>query len=658
MQKRSIILTLVIVMMLLAGCNVNLPETPGKAYEQAAKLAAEYQCTDSDSGKNLHDYGYTIELVNGQNIKNADTCAGSILYEAVCRQGEVKAIEKIDCQDYEMICTNGACAVSASTIDEQQCIDSDDGLNMMDFGFTTEFRNNRQITNDDKCTGNVLREAVCKQGITKATERVNCQDYGMVCLEGTCVQDDEEAGAGGQGPGLGGQGAGAGGQGQGQGNGAGAGEEEEGQGEAGAGDQGAGAAGGQRGPGGLGGIGADDLSRIGRDRLDNIGALADALERARGAGGQAGARGTTCTDSDNGINSAVAGTVRLNSDGHVTTWPDACSVDSPNTLLEEYCPEADARGVRQIDCVAEGKQCSNGACVPLQRADRGAGQAGASNSNGIEQIICTDSDNGQNPWTFGTVRETEPNGHSASFSDNCLLDGNKVSEQYCSDAHRRGSRTMDCTTQGGICRNGACVNRPGTSRPDQATCTDTDGGMVPEHRGTATSTLRGTPTTVSDQCSGDVLIEAYCGNDNLIATRNIRCGADETCSNGVCIVRQREAAAFCLDNDGDDYLTAGQITIVDEQFRATVEADVCVNENRLTEKICRGTAPSSKTYYCSDYGLSCLNGKCVQLRVGRMQQALETPSPAAQQTVSQAIRPPTIIKQYPILNTIAIKKLI
>ena len=181
MQKRSIILTLVVVMMLLAGCNVNLPENPGEAYTQLAQqvvqqvakgqtqiAAPAHECTDSDDGKNLHDYGYTMESVAEQTIKNTDTCSGNILQEAVCKEGFVKAIDAVNCADYSMICVNGACTVSAEAVEEQQCIDSDDGLNMMEFGFTTEFRSGRRITNDDKCSGNTLYEAVCKNGITKA----------------------------------------------------------------------------------------------------------------------------------------------------------------------------------------------------------------------------------------------------------------------------------------------------------------------------------------------------------------------------------------------------------------------------------------------------------------------------------------------------------
>ena len=687
MQKRLIILTLVVIMALISGC-IYLPESPGKAYESAAKLAAEYQCTDSDSGKNLHDYGYTIELVNGQNIKNADTCAGSILYEAVCRQGEVKAIEKIDCKEYDMLCTNGACAVSASTIDEQQCMDSDDGLNMMEFGFTTEFRNGRQITNDDKCSGNILYEAVCKQSITKATERVRCQDYGLVCDNGACAQEvDEEQDAGAA-----------------EDQEAAENEEEEED-----------AAGGQRGAAGItsctdpDGLNSHVLGTVTivyrdgsqntyRDECDPTGrylqeqrctvdlnnnptfgtrsidcqATGEVCSNgvcAAAGGGARGAAQATCTDSDNGVNAGVRGTVTItNPDGRIVAKSDGCYdegglgiTDQGQYVADYVCNEANPgiSTLMPINCEAQDKTCRNGVCV-------------AEEGEPAPVFTCTDSDGGINFARAGAVTETI-NGRPTISPDLCAAGSDALFERYCGNDHRVSTMTIRCGEQGKQCVDGACapfspapVFEPRILDPvllsprqlEPLACTDTDGNN-PDIMGTLR--LRD-GTDYLDVCHYDniKLTEQYCSEGNAQGTVGITRGvatidcsqSNKVCKDGACVVRaEAQSVRLCQDNDGDNPYVFGQVNVI-VGTDVRVEKDVCLDNNRLREQICgAGNVHGAKTYYCSNTGYSCKNGKCVDLRVSIVQQPLSS--------AGQAIQPPTIIKQYPVLtNTITIKKII
>jgi len=608
MQKKAICLGLLIILsLILAGCqgmtaeqNQKLIQDLGKAYAtqtqikipseiESQQVSITHKCTDSDYGKNAHDYGYTTDWINDEQIQNKDQCNGNMLYEAICQEGFVKAIAAVNCADYGMICTNGACVINPETIDEQQCIDSDSGLNMMEFGFTAEFRNGQQINNDDKCSGNTLLEAVCKQGVTKAIERVRCQDYGLVCDNGVCLQEfDEEQDAG-------------------------AAEDEEE----------ADAAGGQRGAAGptcvdpdgenpyvLGTLVftyANGRQTTYRDECDPSGryvweqrctvdpnnnptfgtrsidcqATGEVCRAGICVAADAGARGaaqTTCTDSDNGINFVTAGRVLLTTDGRATSWPDTCSVNSPNILLEQYCPQADARGVRQINCTAQGKQCINGACAPFSLAPViGSRQLDPVLVNPalLEPLFCTDTD-GKDSRVKGTIQLRD----GTNYVDKCQADGIKLTEHYCSGGDDLGTwgtahktTTWDCGGLNRICRDGACVDQP--------------------------------------------------------AVQNIR---------------------LCEDFDGDDPYTVGQVHII-TGTDVRIEKDECLDNNRLREHICgSNNVHGAKTYYCSNTGYSCKDGKCVDLRTSSVQQPLSS--------TGQAIPSPTIIKQYPILDTITIKKLI
>jgi len=611
MQKKAICLGLLIILSLvLAGCqgmtaeqNQKLIQDLGKAYAtqtqikipseiESQQVSISHKCTDSDYGKNAHDYGYTVDWINDEQIQNKDQCNGNILSEAVCQEGFVKAIEAINCADYGMICTNGACAINPATIDEQQCIDSDSGLNMMEFGFTAEFRNGNQINNDDKCSGNILLEAVCKQGITKATERVRCQDYGMVCDNGVCVPEIDEE--------------------------------------------------------------------------QDAGAAADAAGGQRGAAG-----GTTCIDPD-GENKYVIGTLTMvYGDGRQNTYQDECG--SERWLGEYVCTvdpntHAPTFGTRSIDCQATGEVCRGGICVAagLPRLP-GPIQIPGLVPRSIEPF-CRDTDGGNVPTLAGTVSRTNADLQILTYPDACV-DSRTLTEYYCMEGGDDDyiKKTIDCEAQGKQCINGACaafqrLNPPGQQPYATLTgeaCIDSDNGVNSAVVGHAAFTQNGRTENWQDACNGNILLEQACNGNNREVYK-INCTAQgKQCRNSICEPlqltnlgtqpAQLQNIRLCVDNDGDDRFTAGRVNvIIGTDVRN--EVDTCLNTDALREQICGpNNVHGVKTYYCSNDGMTCKDGKCVQLRVSQVQQTLQP---------GQAIQSPTIIKQYPILDTITIKKLI
>jgi len=77
---------------------------------------------------------------------------------------------------------------------------------------------------------------------------------------------------------------------------------------------------------------------------------------------------------------------------------------------------------------------------------------------------CEDSDGGINTAIEGTVSGFYSSGQTYSFMDNCYIVGGSgakgtrtlLNEWYCSSVYP-SSTSIDCTSQGKVCLNGACV---------------------------------------------------------------------------------------------------------------------------------------------------------------------------------------------------------
>lgn len=145
---------------------------------------------------------------------------------------------------------------------------------------------------------------------------------------------------------------------------------------------------------------------------------------------------------------------------------------------------------------------------------------------------CTDTDGGRIYDVFGTV--TLSNG--SVFNDSCA--GNQLSEYTCDVIPGIAQYSLfvyDCTSEGKICQNGACVEEV-----EEPCCIDTDGGLNYYVEGFARSTCNPTYTTAQiDICrephgGGDVsnMIEGVCAGNEV---RGVPYECPHGCANNTCV---------------------------------------------------------------------------------------------------------------------------
>lgn len=212
---------------------------------------------------------------------------------------------------------------------------------------------------------------------------------------------------------------------------------------------------------------------------------------------------TPCTDTDGGAIAETRGTAAAA--GSSST--DSCETDS--SVKEYYCSGGSVLS-RTMDC-GTGSHCVNGACVAY---------------------TCTDSDNGQNENTAGSVTLG-----STTSNDTCV-DASTVKEYYC-EAGQIKNKNIACAS-GKVCQAGSCITQP--------LCTDSDGGQDKYTKGT--TTFNG--TTYPDACvDTDTVAENYCDSTGKGATAQIACGSGYTCLQGACVASQCTATTKDLSDDAD-----------------------------------------------------------------------------------------------------------
>ena len=144
-----------------------------------------------------------------------------------------------------------------------------------------------------------------------------------------------------------------------------------------------------------------------------------------------------CTDSDGGRAYYTKGVIMVRGEPASGTYFDICLND--NTRMNEWHCEDDI-AVKSVYTCPYG--CEEGACKYDENM-KGYKQSGG----------CTDSDEGYDPYSLGTVFSNNKSGESIETPDRCLND--TVMEGICVDGgHADNSRSFLCPHG---CQNGACI---------------------------------------------------------------------------------------------------------------------------------------------------------------------------------------------------------
>ncbi|MEK6933907.1 MAG: hypothetical protein AABW75_03460 [Nanoarchaeota archaeon] len=212
---------------------------------------------------------------------------------------------------------------------------------------------------------------------------------------------------------------------------------------------------------------------------------------------------TPCTDTDGGINYNLKGTAKKGNVNYVDKCINAFSVAR---VYESYC-NSSGMIIQTSVATCPNNLCGDGVCAGQQ-----------SNS-------CTDTDGGINSIRNGTVYGiNSATNEPFSYSDSCTeitYAPTTATEYYCSN----GNPTSETVTCNYGCKNNAC-----NEFASRINCTDSDGGINYNLKGTASTGI----TLGSDFCvSASTLKEAYCFNQTTIKGIDYNCSV--SCSSGACI---------------------------------------------------------------------------------------------------------------------------
>ena len=364
------------------------------------------------------------------------------------------------------------------------------------------------------------------------------------------------------------------------------------------------------------------------ESADESGAANDTLERRPLSGGRplpGTTTGSTCADSDGGINYGTQGTATRRggtyAGGRISITPetrtDFCIV--ANFLNEYYCNKAD--GSIKSTLYFCPTTCSGGACVGFPDEpdctetddgrdydEKGTTTRGTeeqedeclanrlfefycdSDGDIREELYecpygcsvdtdtcnpapeiepdCTETDDGADYEERGTTTEISEDGTEQIETDYC--EGNDINEYFCLGNTLRGV-SRACVYG---CSAGACNPEP------EATCTDSDSGRDYENRGTTTSTSADGTEEETDSCVGNWVVEHYCEADESIGSEFHTCADD--CSDGAC---NSEPEVACTDSDGGRVYGERGTTRSTDETGTDEETDSCVG-NSVREYYC------------------------------------------------------------------------
>ncbi|MFH1399787.1 MAG: hypothetical protein ABIG95_06800 [Candidatus Woesearchaeota archaeon] len=224
-----------------------------------------------------------------------------------------------------------------------------------------------------------------------------------------------------------------------------------------------------------------------------------------------------CTDSDGGQNLFVAGEA-VTSTGGVSDYCDFMQ-GSVYMVMEAICQDGVPTHL-QLTCPNEAPYCNRAVCSQ-------------------KPPVCTDSDNGENVYLRGTVKESrmaigpESTDYCENLGtkqpwNNCYGDNCGVREYYCQDQSVFMAFADYYCPLG--CKDGACLQR---------TCTDTDGINYNTKGSCVDNNAYIYP--VSDHCQNDDgvihLYEMYCHpySKQCFSAPGYVCPDGFVCSDGACV---------------------------------------------------------------------------------------------------------------------------
>lgn len=216
---------------------------------------------------------------------------------------------------------------------------------------------------------------------------------------------------------------------------------------------------------------------------------------------------TDCSDSDGKDNFSTKGYVELTyDDGESKKVYDTCyQTNDREAVKDYYCRWRD--GKFDYQSTIKYCPCSDGACI-------------------AEAALCTETDGGENIYEAGEAFSASGN----SIADACgFADSTKgiLREAVCRNnvpAHT----VLHCPTQASYCRYGKCAAF------DSPICTETDGGIESNIKGSVTEATIKNGKTYTDFCANSTTLkEYYCpAEDQQSSFQTINCPFG--CYDGAC----------------------------------------------------------------------------------------------------------------------------
>lgn len=206
----------------------------------------------------------------------------------------------------------------------------------------------------------------------------------------------------------------------------------------------------------------------------------------------------------------------------------------------------------------------------------------------------------------------------------CSRNGEKKTVNRNSKVCENGCENVRLSVFGGTFDIGRCISGS-TIAESNRICNESDrvfGPNITQAGFVTGSDEYGTPFTLADSCTGDVLSEWSCAEDkkpvkttvNCVSSGTGRCNTQDVTFNGV-----TQTAAYCQaqtlqcsDSDGGRNLTGAGVVnaVINAAGRTQTGTDRCVDNKRLVEYTCDANMRlAGETITCPDI---CQDGKCME----------------------------------------------